>query len=67
MPREKEGYRKNLEILNDRFPDQDMLKIVDVMQVFGFKTERTARKHFGPYIRFGRISKSTVADMMCPK
>ena len=33
MPREKEGYRDNLELLNKRFPDRDMLTISDLCPV----------------------------------
>ena len=38
MAREKEGYRENLEILNNRFPDHDMLSIEEIMQVTGIRS-----------------------------
>ena len=32
MGREKDGYRENLELLNDRFPDHDLLTMDEVMK-----------------------------------
>lgn len=63
MAREKEDYRANLEILNDRYPNYDMLTIKDVMQVTGINSKTTARKHF-KFIN-GRISKAALARYMC--
>lgn len=66
MAREKEGYRKNLEILNGRFPDHDLLTIEEVKQVTGFKSRNTVLKHLGKYlICKSRISKADLADFMC--
>lgn len=66
MAREKEGYRKNLEILNNRFPDHDLLTIEEVKQVTGFKSRNTVLKHLGKYlICKSRISKADLADFMC--
>lgn len=63
MAREKEDYRANLEILNARFPDYDMLTIEDIMQVTGFKSRDTIRKYFK--LVNNRISKATLARYMC--
>lgn len=66
MAREKEGYRKNLEILNNRFPDHDLLTIEEVKQVTGFKSRNTVLKHLGKYlICKSRISKADLAEFMC--
>lgn len=63
---EKAGYRKNLEILNSRFPDHDLLTIEEVKQVTGFKSRNTVLKHLGKYlICKSRISKADLADFMC--
>lgn len=63
MAREKEDYRANLEILNARFPDYDMLTIDDIMKVTGFKSRDTIRKYFK--LVNNRISKATLARYMC--
>lgn len=65
MSREKEGYRENLELLNTRFPDHDMLTAEEVMQVTGFECKKTVRKHLGMLFRGHRISKVHVARFMC--
>lgn len=65
MAREKDGYRENLEILNTRFPDHDMLSLLEVKQVMGWNDTRTVKKHFGKYIAYERISKSALARLMC--
>ena len=65
MAREKEGYRDNLEILNTRFPDHDLLSIDEVMQVTGIKSVNTVRKYFGPMLVHRRLSKAALARYMC--
>lgn len=65
MPREKDGYRENLEILNVRFPEHDMLSVEEVKQVTGFSNIRTVKKYFGQYFVGNRISKTYVARGMC--
>lgn len=64
MAREKDGYRENLEILNERFPDYDMLSITDVMQVTGYK-RATVMKYLGEMFVHNRISKAHLARYMC--
>lgn len=66
MPREKEGYRENLEILNTRFPDHDMLTMGEVMQVIGCTDRRTLRKYIGvSNWKNDRLSKVFLARYMC--
>lgn len=66
MAREKEGYRDNLEILNNRFPDHDMLSVLEVLQVTGYTDRRTLFKHIGPANwANNRLSKVYLARYMC--
>ena len=65
MSREKEGYRENLEILNTRYPDHDMLSIEELMQVTGYTSKNTVRKYFGKMLVNKKISKATLARYMC--
>lgn len=63
MAREKEDYRANLELLNGRFPDYDMLTIRDIMQVLGYNSPNTIKKLFK--LVNGKVSKAAVARYMC--
>ena len=65
MPREKEGYRENLELLNIRFPDHDMLSIEEVMAVTGVSSRTTFSKYFGCNLVNKRLSKVFLARYMC--
>lgn len=65
MAREKEGYRENLEILNTRYPDHDMLTIEEIMQVTGYTSINTIRKYFGKALVNRRLSKVYLARYMC--
>lgn len=65
MPREKEFYRENLEILNTRFPDHDMLTIEEIMQVTGYTSINTIRKIFGKMLVNRKLSKAALARYMC--
>lgn len=65
MAREKDGYRDNLELLNARFPDHDMLSMEEVMQVTGYTDRRTIVKYLGKYIVHNRLSKVYLARYMC--
>lgn len=60
MPREKEGFRDNMALLNERFPDKDMLSKGDVARFMGISWETVTRR-----IRFNkttkRISKADLA------
>ncbi len=65
MSREKDGYRENLELINIRFPDHDLLSLEQAMQIVGYSDRRTVRKHLGKYIVNNRISKVYLARYMC--
>lgn len=65
MAREKEDYRANLEILNTRYPDHDMLSIEEMMQVTGYTSKTTIRKYLGNMMVGKRISKAALARFMC--
>ena len=65
MAREKDGYRENLELLNIRYPQSDMLDLEEVMQVTGLKSRNTVKKHLGQYFVAGRLSKVFLARYMC--
>ena len=64
MAREKPGYRDNLEILNNRFPDHDMLTMQEVMQVTGFSIN-VVKKYLGDCFVNRRLSKAVLARYMC--
>lgn len=63
MPREKEDFRVNLEQLNRLFPERELLTIKEVMQVTGYKSVNTVKKHV-PFTNH-RVSKATLARIMC--
>lgn len=65
MAREKEGYRENLEILNNRFPNVDMLSQEQVMQVIGCTDRRTLRRKLPGNWAGGKLSKVYLARYMC--
>lgn len=65
MAREKEGYRDNLELLNNRFPDHDFLSMEEVMKVTGYTDRRTVKKYLGAAFVNNRISKVFLARFMC--
>lgn len=64
MAREKPGFRDNLELLNIRYPDHDMLSMKEVSQVTGF-SPNTVRKHLGELFVNKRLSKAALARYMC--
>lgn len=65
MAKEHPDYRDNLELLNRRFPDHDMLNIKELMETTGIKTYRAANRKFGSVLVDGKISKVKVARWMC--
>lgn len=65
MPREKQDYRANLEILNMLYPNQAMLTEQQAMEITGYKDRRTLRKYLGESIANHRISKVALARWMC--
>lgn len=65
MAREKEGYRENLELLNERFPNHDMLSMDQVMVVIGCSDRRTLRNRIPKNWVGNRLSKVYLARYMC--
>lgn len=66
MAREKPFYRENLELLNARYPNHDMLRLEEVMAVMGWKARQTARNNLKSVPRqAGVFSKAAIADYMC--
>lgn len=63
MPREHPDYRATIEQLNRLFPDREMLTMEEVMQVTGYKTKDSIRKHYPVINR--RVNKATLARCMC--
>lgn len=65
MAREKEGYRENLELLNERFPNVDMLNMNQVMIVIGCGDRRTLMRKIPKNWVGNRLSKVYLARYMC--
>lgn len=65
MAREHPDYRANMEILNTRFPDHDMLSMEEAMTVTGWTDRRTLLKYMGKSFVNKRISKAALARYMC--
>lgn len=65
MGREKDGFRENLELLNNRFPSHDMLSMEEVMTVTGYTDRRSLKKYLGQHFANNRISKVYLARYMC--
>ena len=65
MAREKEFFRDNLQRLNERFPDHDMLSFEEIKCVMGWTDTRTIKKYLGKYIANERICKPALAQYMC--
>lgn len=64
MPREREGYRENIELLNERFPDKDMLNQKEVAAFIGCSVDTVRRRiRFNPATK--RITKSDLARQVC--
>ena len=64
MSREPEGYRLNLEQLNDAFPGVGMLSKRQVAEFVGADV-RTVTKRFRFNATTGRISKADLARLIC--
>ena len=64
MPREHPDYRNNIALLNERFPDHDMLGYQDVMALYGWSLN-TVKKHFPFNPDTKKICKTTLARLMC--
>ena len=60
MPREKDGYRDNIELLNERFPDKQMLTYAECAEFMGCSL-RTAQRKIRINPAIGRITKADFA------
>lgn len=68
MAREPAGYREKLEILNNRFPNQDAFTVKEIMNYMGIANYRTASKYLNEYVNImGRIYKDDFARILCKK
>ena len=65
MRKEHRDYKRNLDLLNARYPDHEMLSEQQAMEVTGYKTRITIRKHLGKSFVNHRISKAALARWMC--
>ena len=63
MPREYPDYRNTVEQLNRLFPERELLTVKEVMQITGYKSVNTVKKHFP--VSNGKINKATLARIMC--
>ncbi len=65
MPREKEGFRDNLEQLNRLYPDRELLTIQEVKAITGWHSASTVRKYLGPSMITAKVPKVTLARFLC--
>lgn len=61
---EKAGYRDCIALLNERFPDKDMLNIAEVMQFCGI-SRKTVKRHIKFNALTGKITKADLARQVC--
>lgn len=64
MPREKDGYRDNMQELNRIFPNHIALSIEEVAQIMNCST-RTVRRNMGHLLIHKKIMKTALARYMC--
>ena len=64
MGREKEGYRHNIELLNERFPEKDALTLKEVADWLG-RQPRTVKKHIKFNEKTKLITKADLARQVC--
>lgn len=64
MPREKAGYRDQMERLNELFPDRELLTCKDLMEYTGL-SRNTVKKHFRFPVGGQYIAKTELARMVC--
>ena len=64
MPREHPALRDTIWMLNERFPDHDMLNAKEAMIVWGCKSVNTIKKYV-PFNEQGKVNKVILAHKMC--
>lgn len=60
MPREKPLFRANLDRLDARFPNKEVLSFEEIADFFGF-SKRSAQRKFKYNRIIGGIAKTTIA------
>lgn len=63
MPREKPLFRRNLERLDEKFPDKELLSY-DEVATYLQKSKKTVSRIFGERKTGNSISKARVADFL---
>ena len=63
MAREMPDYRATLEQLNAQFPGRELLTLSELMEITGYQTRDSVRKHF-PSVCGGKFNKTTVARIL---
>ncbi|MBQ1240093.1 MAG: hypothetical protein IIX71_08885 [Ruminococcus sp.] len=66
MAREKDGFREQLERLDEKFPEQETLKYNDIGQLLGY-SQSTAKRKWKPFYnpKCGGVSKVRIAQELC--
>lgn len=64
MPKVHPDYYDTMKMLNDRFPDYDMLSLKEVTQVLN-RDHRTVKKALGPRFQDRKLNKVKLAKYMC--
>lgn len=65
MPREKPLFRENLDRLDKKFPDVEVLRYADISEYLGISL-RTAKTHYQKYYnkQICGISKTVLANIL---
>ena len=66
MSREKEGFRDNMALLNERFPEKEMLTIADAAEFMGV-SRWTARRHIVFNQQTNLVTKAEFARQICAR
>lgn len=67
--KEKEGYRDNLERINEQFPNKEMLTISEVARFIGINRKKISKDWGKGFTQIGKskyITKSELAKRMSP-
>ena len=66
MAREKEGFREQLERLDEKFPEQETLKYKEISSLFGY-SQATAKRRWKPFYKAsgGGVPKVMIAHELC--
>ena len=66
MAREKEGYREQLDRLDEKFPERESLRYKEICELFGY-SESTAKRRWKPFYKAsgGGVPKVMIAHELC--